>query len=232
MNTRLMVTAVSVALGLAGSVFATSASACGIPDFSHGLPAVGLQASAQAALSRSVTFVGAPLQDVGRSTLRLVPQASGNGNSGLQGHGAIAGMWLFIFTADGNPADVPQIPFGVQVDTGFQTWHDDGTELTNSGGRAPVTSAFCQGVWKQKGDSGYSLNHWAISWDANSNFVGPANIREEVTVDGSGNSFSGTFSIDQYVSPPPPAGSQPDLTDLSIHVAHITGTVSATRITP
>jgi hypothetical protein len=47
---------------------------------------------------------------------------------------------------------------------------------------------------------------------------GPANIRETVTLARDGDSYSGTFSIDQY--------------DTSKHLlAHIVGRVTATRIT-
>ena len=50
-------------------------------------------------------------------------------------------------------------------------------------------------------------------------FVGPANIREQVTVDSSGNNYEGTFTLVQY---------EPD--GITV-LATITGTVTATRIT-
>ncbi|MEP6511198.1 MAG: hypothetical protein ABJB02_06375 [Dokdonella sp.] len=229
MNTRLLVAAVSVALGVVGSVFATSASACGVPDFSQAAAqAMGLQAFALTGTS----LPQASMQITDANLANVAAQENANGDDWSRGRGAIVGMWLFTFTMDNNPGNVPPIPAGTQVDTGFQTWHADGTELMNSGGRAPATSAFCQGVWTQKGNSAYTLNHWAISWDPNSNFVGPANIREQVTVDKTGNSFSGTFSIDQYISPPPAPGNLPDLTNLSTRVAHLTGAVTGKRVTP
>jgi hypothetical protein len=87
------------------------------------------------------------------------------------------------------------------------------------------------GVWKQTGHSTYKLNHFALSWafDASTpstvpgtggaDFVGPANIREEIIVDHSGNSYRGNFILIQY---------EPDGTTVA---ATITGTVTATRIT-
>jgi hypothetical protein len=48
--------------------------------------------------------------------------------------------------------------------------------------------------------------------------IGPAEIRENVALDKSGNSYSGTFTLDQYDT----AGNL---------LVHIQGNVSATRIT-
>ncbi len=134
----------------------------------------------------------------------------------------IVGLWKFAFTAT--------TPFSGPFDAGYVQWHSDGTELMNSG-RAPTTGSFCMGVWKQTGRSTYKLNHFALSWafDASTpstgpgtggaDFVGPTNIREEIIVDKSGNSYKGNFILIQY---------EPDGTTA---VATITGTVNATRIT-
>jgi hypothetical protein len=138
------------------------------------------------------------------------------------GSAAIVGLWKFAFTATS--------PFVGPFDAGYVTWHSDGTELMNSG-RAPTTGDFCMGVWKQVGRSTYKLNHFALAWtfDASNpgtgpgtggaDFVGPANIREEVTVDHSGDSYEGTFTLVQY---------EPDGVTV---ITTITGTVTATRIT-
>ena len=48
--------------------------------------------------------------------------------------------------------------------------------------------------------------------------IGPANIREDVTLDVHGAGYTGTFSIDQYDT----SGNR---------LVHITGEVKATRIT-
>lgn len=131
---------------------------------------------------------------------------------------AIVGMWQFTFTSLGN--QMLGIPDGATLDSGFQTWHSDGTELTNSM-RAPPTSNFCMGVWGFKGSYGYRLNHFALSWDPTGTvFVGPANIREHLHVGTGGNSISGTVTIDQYGS------------DGVTLLLHLEGTVSGSRITP
>ena len=226
MKTRFTLATATVVLGVVGSLLAGGASACSVPDFSQGvLQAARLQAAQGGASAGAAAL---PAQVSGGASFEPAVQAANFGN----GQGAIVGMWLFTFTAHANDVGIPD---GSQVDTGYQTWHSDGTELTNSGGRAPDTQAFCQGVWGQKWDSSYELNHWAIAWAPDPvtgavTFLGPANIHENVKVDRTGNNFSGTFTIDQYVSPAPPPGMQPDLTNLSIHPVHITGTVTAKRI--
>jgi hypothetical protein len=127
----------------------------------------------------------------------------------------IVGFWQVTLTAKGNLPPGP--PDGVVLDKGFSQWHSDGTEILNSS-RAPVTQSFCLGVWKQVSPGRYKLNHFPISWDQNSNLVGVANLREEVTLSADGNSFAGTFTIDQYDQ----AGNK---------LVHLVGVVRGTRIT-
>jgi hypothetical protein len=147
---------------------------------------------------------------------RLKPGASLQPQS-WQGTGenadAIVGFWQVTLTAKGNPGP----PDGTVIDKGFSQWHSDGTEILNSS-RPPVTQSFCLGVWKRVSPGHYKLNHFPISWDQNSNLVGVANLREEVTLSPDGKTFTGTFTIDQY--------------DQSGNLLiHIIGVVSATRIT-
>jgi hypothetical protein len=125
----------------------------------------------------------------------------------------IVGFWHVTFISKGTGF----IPDGTVVDMGFSQWHSDGTEILNSS-RPPATSNFCLGVWEKTGPSTYKLNHFALSSDLNGNMVGPANIRENVTLGSQGTTYSGTFSIDQY--------------DTSGNLlAHIVGEIKATRIT-
>jgi len=124
------------------------------------------------------------------------------------------GFWRVTFTSEGTTG----IPDGTVIDQAYAQWHSDGTEIMNSS-RPPVTQSFCLGVWKKAGGLRYKLNHFAISWDQQSNPVGPANIHEEVALDRKGNSFTGTFTIDQYDQ----AGNT---------LVHITGTLAGVRITP
>jgi len=165
---------------------------------------------------------------------------------------AITGLWKFTFTAEGDvgpgaPAKALPLPDGTPVDAGFVTWHDDGTELMNSG-RTPASSSFCMGVWKQVGASEYKLNHWAISWipdyqpgvtdswsqipgglDELFQAFGPTNIQESLTLERGSNAYTGSFRITQYVN----NGSKTPITDTTgAPIAFvILGTVSATRVT-
>jgi hypothetical protein len=125
----------------------------------------------------------------------------------LQPAGAsIVGMWQFNFVSN-----------GVVLDAGFSQWHSDGTEITNSS-RPPATGNFCLGVWERTGPRTYKLNHKGLSFDSNGQFIGPASIRLEVTIDRNGNTYSGTFTIDQF--------------DNANHLlAHIAGDVTAQRVT-
>jgi hypothetical protein len=100
---------------------------------------------------------------------------------------SIVGFWHVKFVAN-----------GTEIDAGYSQWHSDGTEIMNSGGRAPNTNDFCLGVWKKIGERKYKLNHFAAAWDPSSNtLLGPAQIKEEVTVKPDGNTFYGKFSITQ-----------------------------------
>jgi hypothetical protein len=126
---------------------------------------------------------------------------------------AIVGFWHVKFISKGTTG----IPDGTIVDMGFSQWHSDGTEILNSS-RPPATSNFCLGVWEKTGPFTYKLNHFALSSDLNGNMIGPANIREDVTLDVHGAGYAGTFSIDQYDT----SGNR---------LVHITGDVKATRIT-
>jgi hypothetical protein len=131
------------------------------------------------------------------------------------GPASIVGFWHVKFVSKGSSG----IPDGAEIDAGYSQWHSDGTEIMNSGGRSPITGDFCLGVWKKVGDRQYKLNHFAAAWDSTgSNLVGPANIQEEVTLDADGDSFKGTFTIDQY-------------TEAGNKVAHVQGTITGSRIT-
>ena len=120
----------------------------------------------------------------------------------------IVGMWGVSFLAG-----------GAQIDFGYQVWHSDHTEFTNSGGRAPATQNFCLGVWKKNGPFSFSLNHYALSYDPQGNFNARVNIKEQVTVDAKNEHYTGPFTIDVY---------DPNTNALLNHVA---GTINGTRIT-
>jgi hypothetical protein len=128
--------------------------------------------------------------------------------------GGIVGFWKVKFIAEGNaggPLD------GTVIDNGFAQWHSDGTEIMNSS-KPPVTSSFCLGVYQKSGPSSYQLNHFALGFDASSNFIGPVQIQESVTVNKKNDQYTGTFTIDQYDPMGNPLG-------------HVAGNITATRVT-
>ena len=103
------------------------------------------------------------------------------------GTNSIVGMWNVQFFVGSN-----------MIDFGYAQWHSDGTEFFNSGGRAPATQNFCMGVWEQSGPFSYKLNHFALSYDPSGTLNAKVNIKEDVTVDGKGNDFTGAFTIDVF----------------------------------
>jgi hypothetical protein len=164
-----------------------------------GLGAVGYATSASACDSDSLLH-SSSYQD-SQSMAQLFHHADFDQHS-------IVGMWAFTMTPTAGPGDF-----------GYQQWHSDGTELMNSGGRAPATQNFCMGVWRQNGQNRYHLNHLALSYDAGSGQLNArVNIKEDVMLDPSGNSYSGTFTIDVY----DPSG--------ATQVAHQQGQVTAQRV--
>jgi len=128
-------------------------------------------------------------------------------------------MWKIQFISQGNSAHNPAIPDGALLDFGYNQIHSDGTELLNSGAHSPNTQNFCMGVWGQTGFLGYEVNHFALGYNAITEaLVNYINIREQITLSPSGDSFTGTFTIDVY-----------DTSEN--HVDHIAGDITATRVT-
>jgi hypothetical protein len=125
----------------------------------------------------------------------------------------IVGFWRVDLISEGNAG----IPDGTVLDAGFSQWHSDKTEILNSS-RAPDTQSFCLGVWEKVATSKYKLNHFPLSWNPDETLLGPANIREELTLSADHNSFVGTFTLDQYNT----GGN---------NLVHLTGQVKAKRIT-
>jgi len=135
----------------------------------------------------------------GQNTATLIPVNFGQS--------PIVGMWSVTLTAGGGT-----------FDWGYQVWHDDGTEIMNSGSRAPATENFCMGVWAQTGPFSYKLNHFALSYDSTTGALNArVNIKENVVVDAKGGSFSGPFTADIY-----PVGAPPQ---------HVAGQIIGQRVT-
>jgi hypothetical protein len=133
---------------------------------------------------------------------------------------SIVGLWKFQFLSLGNTTHNPSIPDGALIDFGYSEWHSDATEIMNSGTHAPATQNFCLGTWRQTGVLTYELNHFALSYDATSGaLTNRVNIRETITLDPAGATYTGTFTI--QIS---------DSTG-TVQVDHLAGTVSGTLIT-
>lgn len=165
----------------------------------------------------------------------------------------ITGLWKFVFTAQGNtgpnaPEHALPIPDGTPIDAGYVTWHDDGTELMNSG-RAPATGSFCMGAWKQIGRDTYRLQHWALSWipdyqpgvtqswgqvpggiDETFKAFGPTSIQEVVSLSDHDNKYTGSFKLTQYVND----GTAKPITETAgAPIAFvIVGKIAAVRVNP
>jgi hypothetical protein len=126
-------------------------------------------------------------------------------------------MWGFQLISKGNAGHNPSIPDGALIDFGYTQWHSDGTEIQNSAG--VPGGGFCLGVWGQTGFLTFELNHFPIAFNpatgAVANYI---NIREQITLSPSGDSYTGTFTEDVYDA----KGSRLD---------HLVGTVVGTRIT-
>lgn len=98
--------------------------------------------------------------------------------------GSIVGLWNVTFYDDADNV----------VDFGYVAWHDDGTEIMNSGGRSPASENFCLGVYKQTGNRHYTLNHYALGYDPSTgNLAVKVSIVENVTVDATGDKYDGPF---------------------------------------
>lgn len=149
------------------------------------------------------------------ASLWLQGASIGFGENHSRSFNTIVGLWHTVFTAK-NSAPVPD---GVVVDDAFVTWHADGTEIMNSG-KPPITGNFCMGVWEPTGPSAFKLKHIALGWDpSGTQFLGQVLIKENVRLSRNGNSYSGTFSIDQFGL------------DGTTVLAHVAGVVTGTRIT-
>jgi hypothetical protein len=126
------------------------------------------------------------------------------------GRAPIVGLWSFSFVAGGQ-----------QIDWGYTTWHADGTEITNSGGHSPASGNFCLGVWRQSGPNSFHLKHFPLGYDPTTGLLAAKIIlTEDVTVDRSGDNYSGPFTLDVY-----------DPTGVT-RLQHVVGTVTAHRVEP
>jgi hypothetical protein len=190
-------------LAVVGVLFAPAASACAPAQIQGPFAMQQLRLDPQN-----------PLELI--SSARLIRDLSDASN----GDGAsIVGMWSIQFLSMGNTSHNPPIPDGAMIDFGYNQWHSDGTEILNSGARAPAQENFCLGVWQKTGHSTYTLNHFALNYDAATGMlIGKISIVETVTLSPGGSSYSGTFVYTVFDT----KGNKTD---------RLTGQVTAERIT-
>ena len=184
--------------GLAGLALAARANAACVDGLLR-------QATPASAAPHAISAVYHPGGAAGGGFLKIADQNE-------DGDEPIVGLWEF------------QID-GVPPDFGTQAWHSDGTEFMFSAGRNPATGDVCQGVWRRIGPRTYSLNHIAMGWDPG--FFGVrVHIHAVVTVDRSGDTYSGTYTATAYaVTPQNPF-------DESNQLGGGSGTISGTRVRP
>ncbi|MGH8212454.1 MAG: hypothetical protein ACREPP_04380 [Rhodanobacteraceae bacterium] len=201
MNTRLQGSIALALIGLSTVAVTHKAQACGLPT--------GLVTAAR--------NWAPPAYMPGTRTSSHPGQRSAIAND-LQLRAPITGLYQFTMTAEGNGPGGP--PDGTPIDFGYQAWHADGIEVATSGARPPPSGDVCLGVWARTGPRAYELNHYGLSWDNTGTvYVGPANIRENVTLSSNGNSMSGNFNITQYAP------------DGSTVLGQVQGAYAATRVT-
>jgi hypothetical protein len=136
---------------------------------------------------------------------------------------SIVGLWSIRLIAGGQT-----------VDFGYSAWHDDGTEIMNSGGHAASTGNFCLGAWTQTGPNRYHLNHIALAYDptkwnspgdathAPGGFIARISLIEEVVLAPNGKSFTGRFNQVGY----------DPISNAVIPMFGATGQITGERVTP
>jgi hypothetical protein len=126
--------------------------------------------------------------------IRFMPAAFVTNDDGDNNDASIVGFWHQKLVIPGTNGAQDTV-----VDDGLSQWHSDGTEILNSGSQPTVSGNFCLGVWKKTGPRTYKLNHFPLSFDPTGTmYLGPLNLRAEVTVSADGNRYSGTFTLDTY----------------------------------
>jgi hypothetical protein len=136
----------------------------------------------------------------------------------------VVGLWHVVFQQNAGFG-------GGLFDDSYAEWHSDGTEIMNSGVHSPATGNFCMGAWAKTGPSTYTLKHVALDYGFQP--LGSPTptviviIREVVTVDQTGNHFTGSFTADIYA---PYSNALPATP--GAHIAQVgAGSITGDRIT-
>ena len=102
------------------------------------------------------------------------------------GNPPIVGLWTRTVTDPNDPDTI--------LSLGFQAYHSDHTEMINDT-NPPVAGNNCLGTWIYVGGRTVKLEHTAWLFDESGNAIGTLRIRDTVTVDPSGEAYSGTSAL-------------------------------------
>lgn len=126
--------------------------------------------------------------------IRLLPTAFFKDDDSESVGEPFVGFWRQNLVSKGTEG----VPDGTVLENGLSQAHSDHTEILNSS-RPPISGSFCLGVWEKVGERTYNVSHFLLAWDSTGTmFIGPADLREEVTVDPDGDHYSGTFTLENY----------------------------------
>ena len=125
------------------------------------------------------------------------------------------GAWQKTYGGLQLPSQVTDANFYYHDQLGAEGYWNVGASGSYSlSGNVDLYAAYVKGL---SATNGHLINR-ALSFNPDGSFQGVANIHENVALSADGNSYSGSFSIDQYD------------TQLNL-LAHIVGNITATRIT-
>lgn len=142
------------------------------------------------AASANCGGVGLPGSQLTRSVPKIPALAlsgpSKSADASRPSSSSIVGLWYLNFLSE-----------GAVVDTAFDAWHSDGTEVLNDF-TDPIEDNVCLGVWTQTGPYTYRLKHPSWYFDTTGTLQGTVIIHESITLSHDGNSFGGNFLDDVY----------------------------------
>jgi hypothetical protein len=103
---------------------------------------------------------------------------------------SIVGLWDVKFQqlSPGPPAF---------FDEGYDQFHSDGTEILNDI-PDPASGNVCLGLFVQTGLRSYKLHHVFWSFDATGNVIGRGTWDSDITLDKSGASYTGNWTMKNY----------------------------------
>ena len=82
-------------------------------------------------------------------------------------------------------------------DEGYDQFHSDGTEVLNDI-PAPSSGNICLGVFVKTGRLSYDLHHVFWTFDGSGNLIGRGEWDSNITLDKSGASYAGTWTVKNY----------------------------------